>query len=761
MNEPGVRSRTYRIHEFDPNQYDWEDWQILLDTYISVEGIIEDNQKRNILIASLGVVPFKSLIALCKPRKPTDYSYTDLITKLRTNYTRVTFDSTERIKFFQTKQEGSQSLPEFANVLRGKTTTCNFPLEFYEQALITAFVGGLSNEYVRKHLMQQNLETFEKTVNIARTIESVLIQGANVKGDLSEDLSLLKIHKQNKQTTNNKFKLICFSCGLTGHPRAKCRLRNAKCNICHKTGHIAKACRSRQFNNNDNIINTIYTTSINTIPSTKTIQVKLLIDDNPVKFQLDTGSPVTLVDESVWKQMGCPLLEPIQMHLNSFTGHLIQLKGQKVVNVKYKNQQIQLNLHFLAGVGNNILGLDWIHALHINSKSLNDIISDGIMAKVNVQFKNLPALLIHYNEIFKEGLGCCKVKAHLYVKPNVTPKFFKPRSLPFAYRQLVEMELNRLVNEGVLEPISISRWAAPIVVVPKPGGKVRICADLSTGVNQALDIDQYPLPKPDDLFTVLNGGEKFTKIDLSDAYLQVQLDDDSKELLVINTHKGLFRFNRLPFGIASAPSIFQKIMDQMIAGLDGTICYLDDIIVTGKNTIDHLNNLQQLFIRIREYGFHLNKQKCSFLQNQVEYLGFIVNKHGIHSSPSKTSAIIKMPRPGNISQLRSFLGMVNHYAKFIPKLTERLFPLYELLKMNKSWNWNVKCEKSFKSIKEILISPLALVHYDPALPLVMAADASNVGVGAVIYHRYPNGSEKVIAHASKNTNTNRTKIFTD
>ena len=169
-----------------------------MDTYIDVEGITEDVQKRNILIASLGVVPFKTLIALCKPKKPTDYSYKELVIKLSTNYTRVTFASTERIKFFQTKQERSQSLQEFANLLRGKTTTCNFPAAFYEEALITAFVGGLTNEYVRKHLMQQNLESFEKTVNIARTIESVLIQGANVKSDVSEDLSLLKIHKQDK-----------------------------------------------------------------------------------------------------------------------------------------------------------------------------------------------------------------------------------------------------------------------------------------------------------------------------------------------------------------------------------------------------------------------------------------------------------------------------------------------------------------------------------------------------------------------------------
>ena len=117
-------------------------------------------------------------------------------------------------------------------------------------------------------------------------------------------------------------------------------------------------------------------------------------------------------------------------------------------------------------------------------------------------------LLSRYQGIFKEGLGCCKIKAHIYIKPDAVPRFHKPRSLPFAYRQAVEIQLDRLVKENVLESVNISKWAAPIVVVPKPGGKVRICADLSTGVNQTLDINQYPLPKPTDLFAALNGGTK-------------------------------------------------------------------------------------------------------------------------------------------------------------------------------------------------------------------------------------------------------------
>ncbi|CAF4638013.1 unnamed protein product, partial [Rotaria sp. Silwood2] len=251
-------------------------------------------------------------------------------------------------------------------------------------------------------------------------------------------------------------------------------------------------------------------------------------------------------------------------------------------------------------------------------------------------------------------------------------------------------------------------------------------------------------------------GTLFSKIDFSEAYLQVELDDDSKELLVINTHKGLFRFNRLPFGVASAPSIFQKIMDQMLSGLEGAVCYLDDIIVMGKNKIDHLNNLKNVFTRIKDYGFHINKSKCIFLHDHVEYLGFVVDKNGVHSSPSKTTAIINMPKPTNVSQLRSFLGMVNHYAKFIPKLSDRLLPLYSLLKKNIPWKWDRFCDKTFTNIKQSLTSPLILTHYDPDLPLVLAADASNSGVGALIYHRYPDGTEKVIAHASKTlTSTER------
>lgn len=127
------------------------------------------------------------------------------------------------------------------------------------------------------------------------------------------------------------------------------------------------------------------------------------------------------------------------------------------------------------------------------------------------------------------------------------------------------------------------------------------------------------------MFVALNGGKIFSKIDLSEAYLQVELDDSSKYLLVVNTHKGLFRYNRLPFGVATTPSIFQKIIDEMLTRIDGVACYLDDIIVTEINTVEHLHNFATVFARIHEHGFRTNKTKCIFMQDQVGYLGFVVN----------------------------------------------------------------------------------------------------------------------------------------
>ena len=195
--------------------------------------------------------------------------------------------------------------------------------------------------------------------------------------------------------------------------------------------------------------------------------------------------------------------------------------------------------------------------------------------------------------MYKDELGTVKdVKAHIQLNPNSEPKFHKARTVPMALRQEVEEELNRLEQAKIIELVRHFQWAAPVVPVIKTDRSIRLCGDYRTTVNRAAKLDPYPLPRIEDLFASLAGGQVFSKLDLSHACLQVLLDDESKHLVTVNTHKGLFCFNRLPFRVSSAPAIFQRIMEGILKGIPGVSIYLNDILITGKSGEEPLANLE-------------------------------------------------------------------------------------------------------------------------------------------------------------------------
>ena len=231
----------------------------------------------------------------------------------------------------------------------------------------------------------------------------------------------------------------------------------------------------------------------------------------------------------------------------------------------------------------------------------------------------------------------------LHVKPDAKPKFFKPRSVPHFLKQKVEDELEKMLSLGIISPVRTSKWAAPIVPALKKDGSVRICGDFKPTYNQAADTETYPIPRVEELFSNLSGGKQFTKLDMSSAYLQLPIDDASKEYTTINTHKGLFQFNRLPFGIASAPAIFQRTMETLLRGIPGISVYLDDILITGPTLEDHLQSLQQVLERLSKAGFRLSKAKCFFLRNRIKYLGHLIDDHGLHPTDEKINAIKNAP----------------------------------------------------------------------------------------------------------------------
>lgn len=187
-----------------------------------------------------------------------------------------------------------------------------------------------------------------------------------------------------------------------------------------------------------------------------------------------------------------------------------------------------------------------------------------------------------------------------------------------------------------------------------------MCGDYKVTINQAIKNESYPLPWVDEIFTQLSGGKYFSKLDMSNAYLQLSLDQPSKNLVAINTHKGLFVYNRLPFGVSSAPAVFQRCMETLLRGLKGVCVYLDDILVTGSLIDEHLANLRAVLGKLETAGLRLNRSKCSFMKPRVEYLGHVIDAEGLHPTGDKVQAIREAPTPRNISELRSGLTRTDY-----------------------------------------------------------------------------------------------------
>ena len=245
--------------------------------------------------------------------------------------------------------------------------------------------------------------------------------------------------------------------------------------------------------------------------------------------------------------------------------------------------------------------------------------------------RSLTVLLGKYHQLFENELGNIKpYQAKLSVASSATPRYHQPRSMPLLLRTQVDEELDSLERIDVFEKVEFADWAAPIIVVPKKDGRVRIYGDYKVTVTPVLEINQYPLPQPDNLFATLAGGKHFTIMDLSHAYNQLTMDESSCQYLTINTYRGLYRYTHMPFGVTSAPAIFQKMMDIVLQGMKGVIYYID-ILVAGGTEEEYLSNLDKVLHKLQTHAVRVKNKKCHFLQSNVQYLGHVIDSEGIQA----------------------------------------------------------------------------------------------------------------------------------
>eukprot|EP00731_Ephydatia_muelleri_P003019 Em0001g3019a len=424
--------------------------------------------------------------------------------------------------------------------------------------------------------------------------------------------------------------------------------------------------------------------------------------------------------EETWKKLWKPRLSPTTSCYEVANGHPLPALGVFSIPVVLQDStssSMSLTFTVTKVPRLNLLGRDAIIKLGINVSALMGL-------PVNIK-----------QNICRIGLKDFELDVKF--KADAKPVFCKPQVVPFAIQEDLCIAYDAGIARGVWQSVQFNNYGTHVVSIRRvilsgqTTAKLRVCGDYSVTVNPQLEPHCHPIPRPEDLMQKLGGGYGFTKIDLSDAYNQIMHTPESQRRLALSTHRGVLLQMRLSFGISSAPGYFQEIMDMLISDLKGVAVYMDDILVSGTTAAEHLQNLKSLLKRLEEKGLRCRLEKSGNIKGH------------------KVDADKMMPPPENVSSLRSFLGSVQFYSKFLPNLASVTEPLHRLTKKEVSWTWGTEQVKVFKKLKDLLCADTVLAHFDPSLPIGISCDASEVGVGAVLFHWYSDGGERPIANASK------------
>lgn len=701
---------------------------------------------------------------LVSPDKLTDRTFAELVKLVKDHHQPPPSSIVARKDFHTRVRKPEESYSEFLADLRKLSEHCDFG-NTLNRMLLDRLVCGCNDSRLQCKLLAETSLTFDKAYKLALAMETAQRGAKQIQGN-SPTLQVVSASGRQQRKPQRTQSSTCFRCGGK-HSPVGCRFKEVTCNYCGKQGHIAKVCFSRERDQKkrqarkpqrkgthhlttEELPQAEYSMhhAASISPAPKSLQVVMQLNDTDISMEVDTGASFSVISEQTYTSLWPKHLTPQLRHihnppiLKTYTGQPIQVVGQLTVKVTHNHQQKHLTLLVIKGKGPSLIGRDWLQHLKLDWQQLFQVHS--------LSRPDYSRVLDRHPDVFKEEMGCLKgTTANFQIHSEAVPKFYKSRPVPYALRSKVEDELDRLEKDQIIEKLQISNWAAPIVPIVKQDGSVRICGDYKLTANQAAKTDTYPLPKIEDLFASLSGGKSFTKLDLAHAYQQIPLDEQSKQYTTINTHKGLYRYNRLPFGVASAPSIFQRTIENILQGIPQVSVYIDDILVTGETDEEHLHNLEEVLTHLEKADLRLKRNKCAFMLPAVEYLGHRTSAQGLQPTQEKIQAIQKAPPPRNVSQLKSFLGLLNYYCKFLPNLSSKLAPLYSLLQKNKSWCWDAPQQQAFQKAKESLTSDCLLVHYNPEKELILACDASPYGLGAVLSHKMEDGLDKPVAFVSR------------
>ena len=654
----------------------------------------------------------------------------------------------ERHQFNTRNQKEGESIDSYVTELRILSKSCEFG-DLSDSLIKDRIVCGVIMDTVRSRLLRETDLTLQKAVDICRAAEASsqqlkVLQTASAGASGSNIDFVRKKSDKNKLMKNtenrpaaSQQKQKCGKCGYKHEPR-KCPAFGKICMNCKKKNHFMRQCRSKKMHElqeNDSDTD-IFLDSVETDQNAGDWKVNVKICKKTVSMKLDTGAQCNVLPLHIYNQISDRPLKPSKSRLVSYSGHRLNTVGKVTLLVSTKNKYVPIEFEIVKDKSTPLFGLKACLELNLISR----------LFSLNCENTSSEEILENYRDVF-EGLGCLPTEYRIRLEKDAKPIINPPRKIPYALRNKVKNELDRLEKMRVIQKVTEpTEWVNSLVVVEKPNKDVRLCLD-PRELNKSILREHFPMKTVEEVAAKVKNAKIYSVLDASNGYWQIKITRDSQTYTTFNSPFGRYKYLRLPFGIKSSSEVFQRAVSQILENIEGCEVIADDILIWGKDKKEHNERLCAVLDRIKQANMKLNKSKCKIGLSEVAYVGHTFGTEGLKPSSEKIRAIMEIPEPRNKKELQRFMGTVNYLGKFISNLSGINQPLRQLLEKNVEWHWEDSQKKSFNELKKAITTAPVLQFYDENEDVLLSVDSSKDALGACILQ---NGHP--VAYASRALN---------